>query len=83
MRKQRKIPRVEVTWDDSTSLNYGWLSLDEYLERRQPARCTSVGYLVYRDRRSLVLMMSQADNDDVSDGLTIPVACVRRVQHLR
>ena len=83
----RVLPVVEVTWVDAAS-GGGWASPDQYVrDHGTLIEIRSVGLLLSRDRRRLVLVQS-CDNQPgerrrVADSLTIPAAGVRRVRRLR
>ena len=56
--------RLEVTWLDATSLIGGpWYDREEVLskEGRRPVRIRSVGYVLYSDKKVLVLAGSAHD----------------------
>ena len=75
---------VEVEWLDSVMLRFGWQEPAEYQDEfSRPYLIRSVGYIVKRTKRELVLVMSWSENGQVGDGLAIPRACVRKITRLR
>ena len=49
----------------------------------EPVRCTTVGVIVHRSRRVLVIAATVGDNGQVADLTAIPAGCVRKVTRLR
>ncbi len=79
--KKHKYPLVEVSWEDSSSFT-GWQQAPE----RTPLRCWSAGYLVHRDKRSLVIALncsSAESSNKFGDTMTIPASVVRSCRKLR
>ena len=75
--------RVEVTWIDA-SMNTGWSTKEEAL-KVQPPVCYSVGWLLKRTRKMVLLVLSrgEGENSHVADVLTIPAGMVKKVRTLR
>ena len=48
---------VEVKWVDPAA-NGGWKPLKETIEEAEPTPCRSVGFLIRRDKRRVVLAQS-------------------------
>ena len=83
MSSHRRAPAVFVTWHDSAHAP-GWDPRDLH-EGLTPALVHSVGFLLRRDKKSLVLAMSaqQAGSTRFANSLVIPRACVSSVRRLR
>lgn len=81
-RVKRRLPLVEVRWEDSTSFG-GWKTREQYA-REKPAECVSAGYLLSRTRQAVTLVMSQCveAERDTMDGLVIPAGAVRAIRRL-
>ena len=70
---------VIVEWDDICS-NGGWKSPED---SRADWKVISTGFLLYRNKKELVLVQSKVlDSDVVADSLTIPMGVVRKVRTL-
>ena len=69
---------VEIKWQDIYTVSNGTLD-DIKVDLGTHARFTSVGYLVYEDKRFIVLLQNACDNK--SDFIVIPKAVIlsRRV----
>lgn len=73
---------VEVSWVDAISM-HRWESPSGHA-RLDGAPVKSVGYLLQRDAKVLVLVQSQStETGQVGDSVAIPAGCVRRVRQLR
>jgi hypothetical protein len=77
----RKLPMVEVEWQDACSEN-GWARREEYRERT-PMSIRSIGFLAHRDKSRLVIVQSHSAGDRLNDSLTIPAPWVTRVRRLQ
>ena len=76
---------VEVEWLDSC-VDSGWHASDAAFVRAAPSICTSVGILIERTPKQIVLAQSLTSNEEgeqLADVLTIPAAVVKRVRRLR
>ena len=72
---------VKVVWVDSLCAG-GWVS-DEAARLAQPSTITSVGFLLERDRKRVVIAQSVPDEvGEVGDVLAIPAAAVQSLQPL-
>ena len=56
---------VRVTWEDASSHDEGWAKIEEIENRVQ--KCMTVGWVVKRDRKQVVLAMSHGKHP--SDGV--------------
>lgn len=77
-----KLRKVEIEWRDSFQ-RYGWADIDEYHKEGAPSTCHSVGYLVRKDKNSVVLVMSLSDNGNACASMTIPREAVVRMRYLK
>lgn len=77
----KKLRRIEVDWEDSGSAG-GWESRKDSA-KKDVLLCRSIGYVIRSDEKCIILSQSQcAVGDRVSDTITIPRACVKRVRRL-
>ena len=74
-------PIVEVEWRDAAS-THGWRSPQECKEESGLVRCSTVGYLVHRDRKELHVLQAVNEHGRVAEEWTIPVSNVIRVRKL-
>lgn len=75
------LKRVEVTWVDSTMLRFGWQDPEEYQDEfSRSYTITTVGYIVHRTKRELVLVMNRSENGQVGDGIAIPTGCILKIR---
>lgn len=83
-----RMPLVLVEWVDP-SRGEGWRSTDQIKEYySEPAKCRSVGWLLLRTKKVLIVLPHISGGYDglQQNGigeLTIPLACVKRVKKLR
>jgi hypothetical protein len=77
---------VEVDWIDSCA-HSGWRSFVDARDDSLPSSCRSIGYMLRRDAKVLVLAQSIDATDEgderFADVLAIPAAVVRRVRRLK
>ena len=85
---KRKWPIVEVEWEDSKGWP-GWTHIEDVLAEASKA-CSltqyTVGYLIRRDRRYIVVAGSQADtesSDTANGSMQIPRSAIRSLRILR
>lgn len=69
---------VEVLWMDIATRG-GWLSHKE--RETGPVECRTVGYLLKRDEKTIVLSASWSDQDR-ADTTTIPMGVVHSITEL-
>jgi hypothetical protein len=81
MPRAKAMRPAEVEWVDSKAQG-SWRDADEY-RNEQPAPCRSVGYVLTRDAKKIILLQSQSESGGVSDSITIPIGCVTKVRYLR
>ena len=77
----RKLPLVEVTWKDACG-NSRWMSYSEAKEC-ETLETKTLGRLVHRGARKLVVCGTIADNGTVNDTTTIPRGWVTKVRRLK
>ena len=71
---------VEVHWTDSYTM-HGWRG-DEQPDG-EPLECRSVGYLVKRSKKVVVVCQNVSEQGSTGDWMTIPASCIRRVRRLK
>ena len=83
--KRLKCDRVEVTWEDSTLGHVRWTDLADAKRVGTRTLCTSVGLLIRKDRRWVVLATSgqHVSPIQVTQVVTIPRSAVRKIRTLR
>lgn len=73
-------PRLAiVTWVDSATRRPPWSSDDEALSLR-PTDVITVGWLMKRGRRRIVLAQSLSSSTQIGNVFTIPRGCVKSIQ---
>ena len=77
----RTMPRVEITWLDAC-VSGGWKNIETCQREESLIECVAVGLLTRRDAKEIQIVQ-QASPDKVSDSLTIPTSCVKRMRRLR
>lgn len=75
-----KFDLVEVTWDDASSLEHGWVDPND--EKPQPQLVKTVGFLVNESEHYLVIA-STTDGSWVNGRFQIPKGMVRSCKPLR
>jgi hypothetical protein len=75
-----KFDLVEITWDDASSLEHGWV--DPADEKPVPQLVKTVGFLVHEDE-NYVVIASTTDGNWVNGRFQIPKAMVRSTKPLR
>lgn len=73
-------PKVEVVWKDSCSLG-GWGQAPGDRDHT-PADCTTMGYLLKRDRKQVVVAQNRGPSK-FGEVMVIPSECVRGVRRLK
>lgn len=70
---------VMVEWEDSAT-NYGWhrLSTDDSI-----SYCVSVGMICREDEKQVTLAQSRSDCGNISETISIPRSCIRRMRMLK
>ncbi|HEX4329708.1 MAG TPA: hypothetical protein VH105_23175 [Burkholderiales bacterium] len=75
-----KFDLVEITWDDASSLEHGWVDPND--EKPQPQLVKTVGFLVNESEHYLVIA-STTDGSWVNGRFQIPKGMVRSCKPLR
>lgn len=85
-RKIKKLRMVRVWWHDTASRsNMGWVPLEEYM-KVEPTLCSTVGYLIIRNKAGIRLAMNtmiEGKQQDISDFVDIPAGCIARIEKLK
>ena len=76
-----KLPFVEVTWRDACSCSR-WESVEDF-RASTTLECKTTGRLFSKDRRSVKIASSVAENGTVSDTTIIPTPWVTRIRRLK
>ena len=83
-RSRREPPIVGVEWEDTWGSSK-WIGRRD-LEAEPPVRCLSIGWLLSKTPKKLVLAASRdsPDHQDAnwSDSTVIPMHCVVKITHL-
>lgn len=78
---------VSVRWTDSFSANHGWSDTQELAKEvgEQKFEIESIGFLLRRDKKHIVLMQSlrTPHGDQCADTIAIPVGCILSVRRLQ
>ena len=74
-----KLKKVHVTWIDSAAAARQWIDKEELMT---VAVCSSVGFLLERTRRHILIAQSYSDTQ-YGQVLVIPAGCIRKVKRLR
>ena len=76
-----KPPIVEVEWYDACS-NHGWYDTNT-LKKLELVVMWTVGYMLRRNRRVIVLAQAVSDYAKYSELWIVPMATVKRVRRLK
>jgi hypothetical protein len=78
-----KYQPVLVEWADSAAYSR-WRSIEGYREATHPSQCISVGFLLLKDEKRVVILQSEDGDEhgEVAEALAIPRACVKRIRYL-
>ena len=80
----KKLPLVLITWQDAHAGGGGWLSIEKVSAQQSlPHLCYTVGWVIHRDRYSLIVAQNRSYDGDVSDTMTIPLGCIRKTERLQ
>ena len=83
MSKNSKHERVQVEWDDSTTLS-GWNTKDSLDRKPTDLRCISVGWLVSQSKDRIVVSSSAtSDFEAFNTPMSIPRSAIRRMRKVR
>jgi hypothetical protein len=73
---------VEVCWQDACTTSR-WRSRADYLKLATPAHCRTVGYILKQTKKSITVIQTQGDNEDLNASMTIPMDWVTKIKVLR
>ncbi|MEQ1726733.1 MAG: hypothetical protein ABL982_00015 [Vicinamibacterales bacterium] len=72
---------VVITWHDSYTRGR-WYELEEHRKVcGLPMECRTVGWVTKRDKETITVVQTMS-GDAVSDSMTIPLSCIRRVRRV-
>ena len=72
---------VEVIWEDSCSIANQWMRPNGELE---PSHCKSVGYLVSKNKKRIVIAQNYNDESgEVHNQFIIPKGCIRSIREIK
>lgn len=72
---------VLVTWRDTTTQHAGWLSIED-ASKLAPSVVRTVGFVVRRSKREIVLVQSVSNDGDALTSIVIPRDWVQSVVRL-
>jgi hypothetical protein len=72
--------KVEVEWTDTCN-HSGWRSKKDVCAYRV-VRCFTLGYLVCKDDKALVVAQSLNQLSEFTEVMVIPLGCVRKIKKL-
>ncbi len=74
---------VEIEWDDASTSKFGWENISVY-RTQEVVTCRSVGYLIRKDAKQVVIVQTQAGNqNDVMREIAIPRGMVKKIKWIR
>lgn len=81
MKKPVAPKMVAVVWEDTFTADWGWSSKDDYISHGK-ARfpIVTVGFLLHKDKRRVVISPSVDKNGKYSGIWSIPVATIRGIR---
>lgn len=71
-RFERKVPMLEVVWDDCLLFTGGWEAHDAVMRQRRRIRQRSVGYVLADDKHGIVLAGALSQGGNVFGAHVIP-----------
>ena len=77
--KLKKWDTVHIRWQDIVGEGPNWAEDKDDLK---PARCSTLGFILYNNKKSITVCGSRAD-DHVSDRTVIPKGCIVRIIKLQ
>lgn len=72
---------VEVEWHDACGKS-NWCDISEY-EDHAPILCKTAGYLVSKTTDKITIALTQAENQDVNQAISIPAGWIRKIRTLK
>jgi hypothetical protein len=76
-----RLKAVEVDWIDSGERS-GWGSAQTH-RGSGPIQCRTAGYLLKRDKQTIVIVLNTNAEGQVGESITIPASCVKKVRRLK
>ena len=74
---------VQVTWHDAKSQGGGWREIKDLAQfARGPFECSSVGWLLKRNKKEIILAQTLSKSGLGTDTITIPRGFIWKVRHL-
>ncbi len=70
---------VEVEWEDSC-IYRGWHSTHPTYTTEA---CKTVGYLISKDNKRVVIGPTTGEDNSLSDPLVIPRGCIKKIRYLK
>ena len=72
---------VRINWEDAKVYDPGWVDKNKLDEKHDIAACITVGIVVKRDRKQVILAMSAGKNDEeVGTTMAIPLGWITEVE---
>ena len=71
---------VEVKWVDS-AFNQGWRL--KYDSDTSISECKTVGYLIKKNKKQLVIAMNVNDDGGYGEAMAIPIECVKSIKKVK
>jgi hypothetical protein len=79
----RRLPVVEVVWDDSLLFTGGWEAHGAVMRQVRQVRQRSVGYVLRNDKHGIVLTAALSQGGNVFGTHVIPRAQIVKVRKIR
>lgn len=81
-RFSRRLPLVEVIWDDCLLFTGGWEAHDAVMRQRKRIRQRSVGYILADDKRGIMLAAALSQGGNVFGAHVIPAGQIVKKRRL-
>ena len=82
-RFNRKLPLIEVIWDDCLLFTGGWQSHKAVMRQRRRIRQRSIGYVLADDKHGIMLAGSLSQGGNVFGALMIPASQIVKKRRLQ
>lgn len=79
----KKLPVVEVVWEDSLLFTGGWETHSDVMRQRKRIRQRSVGYVLADDKRGVMLTGSLSQGGNVFGTVVIPASQIIKRKRVR
>jgi hypothetical protein len=73
--------KVEIEWVDTNS-DHGWVKRKR-ATNHHIAECSTIGYLLKRNYKEIVVAQSKSGIDDFDHLYAIPMCCVKSIKELK